>query len=346
MAMNQFYHEIAESANQVGGVWQELSGARIFATGCTGFLGRWILAALLHANRTHDLGLSIVCLSRDPDRFASLCPGLAADPALKLLAGDVRACEFPDGPFTHVIHAAADTSAAADARPLELADTILVGARRVLDFAVRSGARRLLLTSSGAVYGAQPADLAAMPETYEGACSTTDVRSNYAQSKRMAEQFCTIYHQQYGIETVIARCFAFVGPFLDPFGHFAIGNFVRDAVRGGEIVVSGDGTPVRSFLYASDAAVWLAVLLARGRGGTAYNVGSSEAISIGDLAKLVADTIPGAQGVRILGAPQPGGFRSRYIPDTTRARTELGLEPWIGLEESIRRYAGWVRTVA
>ena len=259
------------------------------------------------------------------------------------MRGDVRYFEFPKGGYTHVVHAATDTSASADRDAAMLIDTIVGGTARVLEFAASAGVSRLLYVSSGAVYGPQPADLERIPESYSGACDPLDPRSAYGQAKRMAEQMCACAGAHGGIEPVIARAFAFVGPGLPLDAHFAIGNFIRDAVEDREIVVSGDGSPLRSYLYAGDLAAWLVTLLARGEAGQAYNVGSDEAINVGDLARKVAGLAPGGRSaVSIRGAAAPNAHRSRYIPAIERARA-LGLDVWTPLDEAIRRTMDFAR---
>jgi dTDP-glucose 4,6-dehydratase len=177
-----------------------------------------------------------------------------------------------------------------------------------------------------------------VPETYPGAGDPLDPRSAYGQAKRMAEQMCSCAAVGSRLEPVIARAFAFVGPGLPLDGHFAIGNFIRDALADAPIVVGGDGTPLRSYLYAGDLAAWLVTLLAQGEAGTAYNVGSDEAVSIADLAGLVARTLPSATGVTIRGTAAAGAHRSRYVPSIARAQS-LGLAAWTPLDEAIRRTA-------
>ncbi len=311
----------------------DMQDGRIFLTGGTGFFGRWLLAVLARAQREFDIGVTV--LTRDPEQFRKRCPDLAAQQFIRLIRGDVRAFEFPEGRFSHIIHAATDTSAAADADATTLMESIIDGAKRVLQFAEAAGVKRFLYISSGAVYGVQPMDMAFLPENYRGAGDPLDPRSAYGQAKRMAEQICACAATRGGPEIVIARAFAFVGPGLPLDAHFAIGNFIRDAVAGRDIVVSGDGSPLRSYLYAGDLAAWLFTLLARGEGGTAYNVGSDKTISISSLAQTVAALASRRSQVKIMGEDN-GGPRSRYAPSIDRARG-LGLDVWTPLEESIRR---------
>ncbi len=209
-----------------------------------------------------------------------------------------------------------------------------------------SRAQHLLFTSSGAVYGRQPVDLASIPETYSGGPNLSDPRSAYGESKRMAELLCQLQAQRSGFSVKVARGFAFVGPHLPLDAHFAIGNFIRDAMAGGPIHVRGDGTAVRSYLYAADLAAWLWTILVAGKSGQAYNVGGAEAVAIADLARRVRDEL--APGVQINQdrAPQPGQVVDRYVPDVALAARDLGLLPRITLEDAVRRTADWARRCA
>jgi nucleoside-diphosphate-sugar epimerase len=318
-----------------------LAGGSLFVTGGTGFIGRWLLAPLSRANATQNLDLTVTVLTRSRAAFARHHPQLAADPAIHWAEGDVRSFDFPKGRYSHVIHGATDTSADADRDALQLIDTIVNGTRRVLEFSRTAGVQRVLLLSSGAVYGSQPSQIDAIPEDYLGACVTTDRRSAYGQGKRLAEQLGTIFHTDFALDVVIGRLFALVGPGLPLDTHFAIGNFIRDAVDGREIVVTSDGFPVRSYLYSGDLAAWLLRLLVSGSAGAAYNVGSDADLSLAELAALVVRTVPGAQGYAIKGAPRTDGLHGRYVPAIARARQELGLDVWTPLDEAIRRTARW-----
>ncbi|MEI8138695.1 MAG: NAD-dependent epimerase/dehydratase family protein [bacterium] len=319
------------------GLWEEFRGQRIFMTGGTGFFGGWLLESLLTANDAFLLNVEVTVLTRHPDVFAEKSPHLAFHPAIRLHRGDVRDFIFPDGCFSHVLHAATDASAKMNAEtPLLMLDTIVEGTRRVLDFAVQSGAKKVLYTSSGAVYGRQPPQLLHIPEDYQGAPDPLDPGSAYGEGKRAAELLCALYAKQFGLESKIARCFAFVGPGMPMGAHFAIGNFIQDALNGETIKVKGDGTPLRSYLYAADLAIWLWTILLRGNAGTAYNVGSGRAFSIGEIAAIVADCAQ-AGPVMIQSKANLKSPSERYIPDVTRAKVDLGLTVRVDLEEAIRR---------
>jgi len=332
-------HVLAETR----GLWEELRGARLFITGGTGFFGCWLLETLLWANDHLNLDASAVVLTRDRQAFERKAPHLASHPALRISEGDVRTFEFGEGPFSHVIHAATDSGKPLlEAGRQSMFDTTVDGTRRTLDFARRTGARRFLLTSSGAVYGPQPAELTHVPEDYAGAPDPTDAGHVYGEGKRAAEMLCAL-HAGRDLQPTIARCFAFVGPYLPLDVHFAVGNFIRDALRGGPIRVAGDGTPYRSYLYAADLAIWLWTILLRGQAMRPYNVGSERAISIADLAHHVARTLTSGAAVEIAGTPRPGQPAHRYVPSTERIRKELGVRVTIDLEDGLLHTRDWHR---
>ena len=141
------------------------------------------------------------------------------------------------------------------------------------------------------------------------------------------------------MDCLIARCFAFVGPYMPFDAHFAIGNFILDQAEGRTIEIKGDGTPLRSYLYAADLAIWLWTILTFGQAGRPYNVGSEQALTISEIAAAVSATLHPPVAIRIAQQPKPGAAAERYVPSTRRAHQELNLRQWISLEEAIRRTA-------
>ncbi len=305
---------------------------RIFVTGGTGFFGKSILARRT-AGQVASAADRYTILSRDPDAFRRDNPRFADLPCVDWVKGDVRDFAFPDGPFDAIVHAA--TSAVTTLPDAEQTSVILDGARHVADFAKACGCSKVLFTSSGAVYGPQSA-----PVSEDAACRPATA---YGRGKLAAERLLL----DAGLDVKIARCFAFTGPFLNRDIHYAIGNFIRDALAGRPVVVQGDGTPLRSYLFADDLVDWLFAILEKGETGRPYNVGSGHAVSIRELAETVArvlcpapSEIPHLQVprslVKVMGRPT-GAPPSVYVPVVDRARRELGLVVTVPLEEAIRK---------
>ena len=329
------------------GLWGELRGQRVFVTGGTGFFGTWLVESFCDVNRELGLDARVTVLSRDPARFAAKAPHLAGDPAVTMLAGDVRNFAFPEGEFRYVIHAATEASLKqSQEQPLDMLSTILAGTERTLEFAAQCGARKFLLTSSGAVYGKQPSEITHLPEIYAGAPDPLDPASVYAEGKRTSELMCALYQKAASargveFEAKIARCWAFCGPHLPLDTHFAIGNFIGDVLAGRPIAIGGDGTPRRSYLYASDLVVWLWTMLFRAPALVPINVGSGRDVSIRELAEVVAKTLAPGTEVRVAKEAVAGAAPARYVPDVKRAEELLGLRETVSLEEAIRRTAEW-----
>ncbi|MDD2670156.1 NAD(P)-dependent oxidoreductase [Zoogloea sp.] len=311
-----------------------LDGRTVFITGGTGFFGYWMLS-LFDLLRQRGIDVRVRLLSRNPAAFAAVAPYFSAQSWVSCVPGDVKS--FQDAtPADLLIHAATDTDAAAHRDPLAIMDNILLGTRHTLAHALSSGVRRVLYVSSGAVYGVQPADIEQLPESASCACDATHPDSAYGSAKRGAEQWCVQFGLEHGIAIPIARCFAFVGAGLPLNGHFAIGNFIGDALAGRPICVNGDGTPLRSYLYGADLAIWLLKILLQGTHGQAYNVGSDQAVSIRELAETVRDALCPEHAVHITRSAPDNALRSRYIPAIGRARSELDLDVWTSLEQAIR----------
>jgi dTDP-glucose 4,6-dehydratase len=164
------------------------------------------------------------------------------------------------------------------------------------------------------------------------------VEESYSQAKRASEHLCSLYSEAFGIEVVIARCFSFVGLDLPLTSHFAIGNFIYDALYGDEIVVRSNGDVIRSYMAQEDLAFWLLTVLVKGRNRTTYNVGSDVAISLRDLAFLIRDILAPSIPVQIKGCDDENLFRKKYVPNITRCQTELNLRIKISLEAAIEQF--------
>lgn len=323
--------------NHSGDQLAALDGRTLLITGGTGFFGKWMLEALLFAVREKGLRLKVVVLSRDPDRFKAQFPHLCPEHHVSFLKGDVTRLEFPELPVDYIIHAATEASAQLAAEePLVMIDSIINGTRNVLEFARKQHVKHMLFVSSGAVYGIQPEGLKGFPEDYQGSPNPLSPSSAYAEGKRTAELMCACYSKLYGIGIPVARCFAFVGPYLNLDIHFAIGNFIRNGLNGETITIKGDGKPLRSYMYAADLVIWLFRILLFGKPSEAYNVGSDQAISIKELAFKVASFFPGLN-VEVLNQTRPTDRNQDYVPDITKFKNEFNNHNFLNLDESLSK---------
>lgn len=342
MPANKLCPDLELVAENTRGLWDELRGEHLFLTGGTGFFGCWLLESFCFVNKLLTLRSKATILTRNPEAFAQKCPHLISDPAVNLCFGDVRNFSFPEGNYSFIIHAAGDARRQeALENPLQMLSTMIGGAERILEFAATHGAKKFLLASSGAVYGTQPADVTHVPESYMGAPDVLNPVNAYAESKRTAELLCAIYGAKSTLECKIARCWAFCGPYLPLDQHFAIGNFIADVLADRPIQIQGDGTPRRSYLYAADLAIWLWTMLFRAPPMLPINVGSSQDLSILELAQAVAATLNPATSVHVAQQPVAGAAPQRYVPCVDRARDMLGLRQTVDLQECIRRTAVW-----
>ncbi len=307
----------------------DLLGKRIFITGGTGLFGKWMLEYLLAS------GADLVLLTRNENRFRRAFPSFASHPGLSFISGDVRDFAFPAKGFDYVIHAA--TPVCSDDlgdEPDQLYSIITEGTQRVLEFSAKAGIERFLYVSSGAVYGPQSSEITHVSET----CLCKPANA-YGQGKLQAEQLCL----ESNVDSVIARCFAFVGPYFPLESHLAIGNFIRSCLKNETIEIQGDGTPMRSYMYGMDLALWFSRMLLHGSSGGVYNVGSDQGISIGDLAHLVRDIAGTRNEVVIRQEADEGNPPSWYVPSIEKASTDLKLKLKTGMEDAIEQTIEWFR---
>lgn len=302
----------------------QLQGKSILITGGSGFFGKNLCEAL------KPLGTKIYAMARNP----------VAQEGIHFIQHDVTKPFNFDTKIDYMIHAA--TPVTADDNFEKNIDIIINGTKNALDFAKKINCSKFLLVSSGAVYGEQPEELAKIPETYIIKEAFFDFKSAYGTGKRISELLALDWARRTGKNLTIARCFAFSGRHLPLDQHFAIGNFVSDALTTKTINIKGDGSARRSYMDADDLVVWLMTILLHGESGEAYNVGSDNEISIKDLAQKIAEHVPGTK-VHIQNGQNISSKRNKYIPSIEKAKTKLNLDIKINLDESIQKMIGFNR---
>ncbi|WP_461453537.1 NAD-dependent epimerase/dehydratase family protein [Mucilaginibacter sp.] len=318
-------------------LWDVIKGKTIFVTGGTGFFGKWILQSFNYINNVLSLNNKLIVLTRNSELFLLKNPQFKAMNNVDFINGDVRNFDFPSDPIDYIIHAATEASVSLNiTQPMLMYDTIVEGTKRILELGRVKNVKGILHTSSGAVYGIQPANITNITEEFTGAPNIYAVNAAYGEGKRVAEMLAIMYEQKFQLKSKIARCYAFIGPYLPLDGTFAAGNFVKCVLDKKNIVVNGDGTPYRSYLYSSDLTIWLWTILFKAPSSRAYNVGSDKYLTIKDLANLVADfntnkdviiTVPTTKNSEV----------QWYVPSIERAKKELGLSVNISLKEAIQK---------
>jgi dTDP-glucose 4,6-dehydratase len=286
--------------------WEPLRGARILLTGGSGFIGRWMMDSFILANRQHNLKAMM---------FATMAhTQIQETEEVCTVIWDLTTGCYPNqwpGVITHCIHAACPSCAVPPVSDLEMFKTIINGTQNVMKWCAENEAKHVLYLSSGAsVYRSD---------------------TPYGLAKKAAEMVCKLYTKDYSMQVSIARIYTLVGPGLPLDGHFAIGNFIRDAIAGRPVQVIGGASSLRSYLYISDAAtrLWELAISPFERS----TVGSPNIISIRDLAGLVGKVLH-AHVSYTLGTCQA----DTYLPPSN---AHLGRAPRVSLEDAILKTAQW-----
>lgn len=220
--------------------------------------------------------------------------------------------------------------------PLRSFTTNVRGGEVVLDAAHRHGTK-VFMASTSEIYGKNGG--AALTESADRHLGPPDmVRWSYSTSKAVEEILANLYHSERGLPTVIARFFNTVGPRQSPAYGMVVPRLVRQALRGEDLTVYGDGRQTRCFTHVSDVVAAIRLLLDSDQAvGQTFNIGSGDEISIADLAQRVIEATGSSAGIRYVAYDEafPKGYEDmrRRVPDTTRIHELLGWQPQRSLDE-------------
>jgi len=344
------YSLIARWTDELAGVrpidWSRLDGGRLLLTGCTGPFGLWILNRISRACEREGLELAETTLvTRCAASAAPWLSLLSTRCRLRVLECDIRQIDAFKLDATHVIHGATTNAreTSAGAGPEAKFETVVDGTRSLIRSLGDRRSVEMVYLSSGIAYGSP--GVAPITEANAAAPHTLDAAAGLAHAKRAAEFLLSSHALRTGGSLTVARCFSFSGPGLPLDLHYALGNFVRQAQTDAEIVIQGDGRAVRTYMHLGDMVVWVLKMLlnpmAR-RSPAMFNVGSDQCISISELASLVVQQLNPKATIRILGERNvniSGNPIDFYVPSIEKARSQLGLDLWTPLAESIDQMA-------
>jgi UDP-glucuronate decarboxylase len=335
-----------------------LSGRSVLIAGGAGFLGYYLVQGALHWNRTHcaQSPIQVIVL----DNFIRGVPGwlmaLERDPNLRLLKHDItQTLPAAVGDVEYLIHAASIASPTYYRKfPIETMDANVNGLRFLLNYSLAQKQKGkpvegVLYYSSSEIYGDPSGDSIPTPESYRGFVSCTGPRACYDESKRYGETLCVNFARQHGLPIKVARPFNNYGPGLKITDGRVIPDFARNILHDEDIVMFSDGSARRTFCYVADAVAGYYKILVRGESGEAYNIGvETPEISMAELADRVAALgreLFGYTGKVVRQQSTDKDYLvdnpSRRCPIITKARTELGYDPQVTIEEGLRRSLIW-----
>ncbi len=323
--------------------WEQFDGKTVLVTGANGFLPAYLVETLLFRNeRLGRTATQVIGLVRNEEKARRRFAHYSDRSDLRFVAGDVSEPLAYDGPAEVIIHAASQASPKFyGTDPVGTLSANVLGTHHLLQFAKAHGTERFLFFSSGEVYGQVNDQQIPTREEDYGLVDPTQVRSCYAESKRMGENLCVSWQHQYGVPAVIVRPFHTYGPGMALDDGRVFADFVADIVAGRDIVMKSDGRAERAFCYLADATQGFWTALLRGEPGQAYNIGNpSASVSILRLAETLAGLFP-ERGLRVVRQEPtvdialPGAVQ-RSIPSIAKAEG-LGWHPAVGLETGFRR---------
>lgn len=338
--------------------FRNFAGKNLLITGGAGFLGYYLVKAILQWNksigRTQSANITVYdnYIRGIPDWLAAL----EGNENLTVFKHDITQ-PLPEniGDFQYIMHAASIASPIYYRKyPIQTMDANVNGLRALLEYFRQQKDRKkpvegFLFFSSSEIYGEPSPENVPTPESYRGNVSCTGPRACYDEAKRYGETLCVNFARHYDLPVTIARPFNNYGPGLKITDRRVLTDFARDIFSGRDIVLLSNGSPTRTFCYVADAIIGYYKLLVKGRHGEAYNIGvEAPEISIADFAERVARLarmLFGFNGEVVHRCSADQDYLvdnpSRRCPVIAKARTELGYDPSISLDEGLRRSLIW-----
>jgi dTDP-glucose 4,6-dehydratase len=281
-------------------------------------------------------GFRVACI----DNFITGSPAnvshLTASPLFTLINRDVTDDVALEGPAQYVFHLASPASPADYLRlPVQTLKAGSIGTICALELAREKGAR-FVLASSSEVYG-EPQEHP-QRETYWGNVNPTGPRSPYDEAKRFGEATAAAYARAYGVSIAIARVFNSYGPRMRPDDGRAVPTFIRQALAGEPVTITGNGQQTRSLCYVDDTIDGILALAASPHSGP-VNIGSDHEMTVLRIATLVLGLTGSSSPVRFI--PQRADDPSRRRPDVSRARDLLGWQATVSPEDGLKQSISW-----
>jgi nucleoside-diphosphate-sugar epimerase len=335
-----------------------MSGRRVMIAGGAGFLGYYLVQVALHWNEKNRSAapIKVVVLDNFVRGVPAWLTALEKNPSLRLIKHHVtQPLPAALGDVEYIIHAASIASPIFYRKyPIETMDANINGLRFMLDYCLAQKGKGkpvegVLFYSSSEIYGDPTPENIPTPESYRGNVSCTGPRACYDESKRFGETLCVNFTQQHGLPIKVARPFNNYGPGLKITDGRVIPDFARNILNDQDIVMLSDGSAKRTFCYVADAVLGYYKVLVKGRPGEAYNVGvETPEISMLELAERVivlGKELFGYTGRIVRKESADKAYLvdnpNRRCPIIAKARTDIGYDPQVTIDEGLRRSLVW-----
>ena len=313
--------------------WEELRECNILITGATGLIGSCLVEVLM-ARKERDY--KVFALGRNAKRMNSLFGKYANESGFHQVLWDITQALTLEQPFHYIIHCASGAAPTEFAlHPVEVMKGNLLGVINLMDYGILHGLKRFLYVSSGEVYG--EGDGRVFTEDYSGYVNPMLPRSCYPSSKRAAETLCTSYSAEHGVDAVVARPCHIYGPNFTESDNRVYAQFIRNVLRGEDIVMKSTGEQFRSWCYVVDCASALLYILLKGKNGEAYNIADEDSnITIRELAEMVAGITNKKVIVSLPSDAEQRGFNkvTKSVFDTYKLNT-LGWSPQHAMKDNL-----------
>ncbi len=266
--------------------WERLQDCNILITGATGLIGSCLIDILMSKN---DSNYNVFASGRNENRAKKRFKKYLNNPYFHFIQYDVIDYLESDIDYHYIIHAASNASPNLFAtKPVEIMKSNLYGICNLIDYGLNHNLKRFLYVSTGEVYG--EGDGRVFTEEYSGYLDCTKPRSCYPSSKRASETLCVSYGAEYNVDTVIARPSHTYGPYFTESDNRVYAQFIRNVLKGENIIMKSTGSQFRSWCYVVDCASALLYILLKGEKGQAYNIADNNSnISIKELAEMIAE---------------------------------------------------------
>lgn len=342
--LNQIIKEDLEKICSADLPWERLRNKRLLVTGGSGFLASYLIHALIAVGRKYGLNSEVICVARNMQSANNRFRLYENYTEFSILQHDISMplpSLFPSADF--IIHSASQASPKYySIDPVGTLSANSVGTMYLLEHAVQCNCEKFLFFSSGEVYGSPIDSSRLILENDYGFIDPMNVRSCYAESKRIGETMCVAWAKQYGLDVSVVRPFHTYGPGMALDDGRVFADFVADVVARRDIILKSDGSALRPFCYLADATLGFLTILLKGKRSEAYNIGNPEAeISIKDLAILISKLFPERNigtkfAIREISSDYMNSPINRSNPDIKKAN-ELGWHPKFSLQDGFQR---------